>query len=62
MYPEADIPVLQMSLPTLEPDELLEHFAPMFLTSGASGDPAQTPAQPIDGFRMGLAKRSFLTG
>ena len=29
MYPEADIPVLQMSLPTLEPDELLEHFAPI---------------------------------
>jgi 4,5-DOPA dioxygenase extradiol len=137
MYPDADIPVLQMSLPTLEPDQLLEigrrlrplrdegvliigsgftthglpflrdwrtdatppgwsrefdawtaealargavdeladfrtrapgmpyahptieHFAPMFLTLGASGDPEQAPGQPIDGFWMGLAKRSF---
>jgi 4,5-DOPA dioxygenase extradiol len=137
MYPEADIPVLQMSLPTLEPDRLLdlgrrlaplrdsgvlivgsgftthglpflrdwrpdaaapgwsrefdawaaevlargavdeladfrsrapgmpwahptiEHFAPMFLTLGASGDPSLPPDQPIDGFWMGLAKRSF---
>ena len=137
MYPEADIPVLQMSLPTLEPDRLLElgrrlaplrdegvlivgsgftthglpflrdwrpdaaapgwsrvfdawaaevlsrgavdeladfrsrapgmpyahptieHFAPMFLTLGASADAEQSPDQPIDGFWMGLAKRSF---
>ncbi|MFC7535624.1 dioxygenase [Actinoplanes sp. GCM10030250] len=139
MYPEADIPVLQMSLPTLEPGRLLdlgarlaplrdegvliigsgftthglpflrdwrpeadapgwsrefdawtaealsrgavdeladfrsrapgmpyahptiEHFAPMFLTLGASGTPEAAPAQPIDGFWMGLAKRSFQT-
>ncbi|MBG0562306.1 dioxygenase family protein [Actinoplanes aureus] len=139
MFPEADIPVLQMSLPTLEPDRLLdlgarlaplrdegvliigsgftthglpflrdwrpeaaapgwssefdawtaealargaideladfrdrapgmpyahptiEHFAPMFLTLGASGDPEAAPEQPIDGFWMGLAKRSFQT-
>ncbi|WP_045748067.1 MULTISPECIES: class III extradiol ring-cleavage dioxygenase [Actinoplanes] len=138
MYPEADIPVLQMSLPTDEPDRLLElgrrlaplrdegvliigsgftthglpflrdwrpdaaapgwsrefdawaaetlargavdeladfrdrapgmpyahptveHFSPMFLTLGASGNPEQAPEQPIDGFWMGLAKRSFL--
>jgi 4,5-DOPA dioxygenase extradiol len=137
MYPDADIPVLQMSLPTLEPDRLLdlgarlaplreegvlivgsgftthglpflrdfrtdapapgwsrefdawtaetlargavdeladfrsrapgmpyahptiEHFAPMFLTLGASRDPQEAPDQPIDGFWMGLAKRSF---
>ncbi|UQU61346.1 dioxygenase [Couchioplanes caeruleus] len=137
MYPDADIPVLQMSLPTLEPDRLLElgrrlaplreegvliigsgftthglpflrefrtdapapgwsrefdawaaealtrgavdeladfrsrapgmpyahptieHFAPMFLTLGASGNPEQSAEQPIDGFWMGLAKRSF---
>jgi 4,5-DOPA dioxygenase extradiol len=137
MYPQADIPVLQMSLPTLEPGKLLdlgrrlaplrdegvlivgsgftthglpfvrdfrpdapapgwsrefdawtaealsrgavdeladfrrlapgmpyahptiEHFAPMFVTLGASGDPEQSPEQPIDGFWMGLAKRSF---
>jgi len=140
MYPDADIPVLQMSLPTLEPDKLLdlgrrlaplrdegvlivgsgftthglpflrdfrtdapapgwsrefdawasetlargavdelaafrdrapgmpwahptiEHFAPMFLTLGAAGDPEQAPEQPIDGFWMGLAKRSFQVG
>ena len=137
MYPDADVPVLQMSLPTLEPDRLLdlgrrlaplrdegvlivgsgftthglpflrefrpdapapgwsrefdawaaetlargavdeladfrsrapgmpyahptiEHFAPMFLTLGASGNPEQAPDQPIDGFWMGLAKRSL---
>jgi 4,5-DOPA dioxygenase extradiol len=137
MYPDADVPVLQMSLPTLEPDRLLdlgrrlaplredgvlvvgsgftthglpflrdrrtdapapgwsrefdawaaetlargavdeladfrrrapgmpyahptiEHFAPMFLTLGASGDPERAPDQPIDGFWMGLAKRSL---
>ena len=137
MYPEADIPVLQMSLPTLEPDRLLalgrrlaplrdegvlvvgsgftthglpflrdwrpeasvpgwsrefdawaaetlargavdeladfrsrapgmpyahptiEHFAPMFLTLGAADDPERAPEQLIDGFWMGLAKRSL---
>jgi 4,5-DOPA dioxygenase extradiol len=137
MYPDADIPVLQMSLPTLEPDRLLaigrrlvplrdegvlvvgsgftthglpflrdwrpgaeapgwsrefdawtaetlargavdelaefrtrapgmpyahptiEHFAPMFLTLGAADDPERAPEQPIDGFWMGLSKRSF---
>jgi 4,5-DOPA dioxygenase extradiol len=140
MYPDADIPVLQMSLPTLEPARLLEvgrrlaplrdegvlivgsgftthglpflrdfrvdapapgwsrefdawtaetlrrgavdeladfrhrapgmpyahptieHFAPVFVTLGASGDPEQSPDQPIDGFWMGLAKRSFQIG
>ena len=137
MYPDADIPVLQMSLPTLEPDRLLElgrrlaplrdegvliigsgftthglpflrdwrpdaaapgwsrefdawagetlargavdelagfrdrapgmpwahptieHFAPIFLTLGAADDPERAPDQPIDGFWMGLAKRSL---
>jgi 4,5-DOPA dioxygenase extradiol len=38
----------------------IEHFAPMFLTLGAATDPEGTPDQPIDGFWMGLAKRSFL--
>jgi 4,5-DOPA dioxygenase extradiol len=37
----------------------IEHFAPMFLALGASADPEQAPDQPIDGFWMGLAKRSF---
>ncbi len=141
MYPDTDVPVLQMSLPTLEPDALLalgrrlrplrdegvlvlgsgftthglpfltrqhwadpstpapgwsvafdewadeqlrngdveglaafreaapgmphahptiEHLAPMFVTLGAADDPERAPAQPIDGFWMGLAKRSFV--
>jgi len=38
----------------------IEHFAPMFVTLGASGDPSRAPGQPIDGFWMGLAKRSFI--
>ena len=137
MYPDADIPVLQMSLPTLEPGRLLEigrrlaplreegvlivgsgftthglpflrdfrpeaaapgwsrdfdawtaetlargavdeladfrrrapgmpyahptieHFAPMFLTLGASGNPEHSPEQRVEGFWMGLSKRSF---
>ena len=37
----------------------VEHFAPMFLTLGAAGDPERAPEQPIDGFWMGPAKRSF---
>ena len=140
MYPDADVPVLQMSLPTLDPERLLElgrrlqplrdegvliigsgftthglpfltrehwmspdaappgwsvefdawtrerlaasdvdslaafrdrapgmpyahptieHFAPMFVTLGAAGRPDAAPTQTIDGFWMGLAKRSF---
>ena len=140
MYPEADIPVLQMSLPTLEPDRLLdlgrrlrplrdegvlvvgsgftthglpflsrthwesvdapppgwsaefdawarersqagdveslasfrdrapgmpfahptiEHFAPLFVTLGVSSDVEAPADQVIDGFWMGLAKRSL---
>ena len=37
----------------------IEHFAPLFVTLGASSDPAQSADQVIDGFWMGLAKRSF---
>lgn len=140
MYPEADIPVLQMSLPTDDPDRLLalgerlrplrdegvlivgsgftthglpflsrehwtsttaappgwsvefdrwadealargdvdeltgfrdrapgmpyahptvEHFTPLFVTLGAATDPAGPADQRIDGYWMGLAKRSF---
>ncbi len=136
MYPEAEIPVLQMSMPTLDPQRLLElgtrlrplreegvliigsgftthglpfltdptpnatapgwsrefdewaaerfaagdlealldfratapgmphahptieHFAPLFVALGASVDPEQIPVQVVDGFWMGLAKRS----
>lgn len=137
MYPDADIPVLQVSLPTLEPESLMdlgrrlrdlrdegvlvlgsgftthglpyltdrtptatppgwssefdawtaerlaaadvdglvdfrtrapgmpyahptiEHFAPLFVALGASDDPGQVPHQVIDGFWMGLSKRSI---
>jgi 4,5-DOPA dioxygenase extradiol len=141
MYPHADVPVLQISLPTLEPDRLLalgrrlrelrdqgvliigsgftthglpflsrqhwsdpaapppgwstefdhwvqerlaagdvealiafrdrapgmpyahptiEHFAPLFVTLGAADDPEAPPEQVIDGYWMGLAKRSLV--
>ena len=137
MYPEADVPVLQMSLPTHDPDRLLklgerlrplrdegvliigsgflthglpflkefrieadapgwstdfdawagealargdvdelaayrdrapgmpyahptvEHYTPLFLTLGAATDPGTPGAQVIDGFWMGLSKRSL---
>ncbi|SRX82839.1 hypothetical protein [Rhodococcus jostii RHA1] [Mycolicibacterium parafortuitum] len=136
MYPAADIPVLQISLPTLDPERLLhlgerlrplrdagvlimgsgftthglpflhdpspdaeppgwsvdfdewaadrmtagdvdalidfrvqapgmpyahptiEHFAPLFVALGASDDPGQRQKQVVDGYWMGLAKRS----
>jgi 4,5-DOPA dioxygenase extradiol len=137
MYPDADIPVLQISMPTLDPDRLLalgrrlaplrdegvliigsgflthglpflrdfsvdqrpqgwstefdawaaetlargaideladfrqrapgmpyahptiEHFAPMFVTLGAATTPDAPPEQRIEGFWIGLSKRSF---
>ncbi|KGN41327.1 extradiol ring-cleavage dioxygenase [Knoellia aerolata DSM 18566] len=136
MYPDADIPVLQLSLPTHQPERLLdlgrrlrslresgvlvigsgymthglpyldwsdpsnvpgwssdfdlwaaealargdvdelsgfrdrapgmpyahptvEHFTPLFVTLGASADPAAAPTTTIDGYAIGLAKRSF---
>ncbi|MFC4336499.1 dioxygenase family protein [Salininema proteolyticum] len=137
MYPDADVPVLQMSLPTLDPrglydlgarlaplrdegvlivgsgffthnlrtldtgggvaggmaefdqwgresldasdlDALLdfqhkapdarfahprtEHFAPLFVTLGAGGDELGSQRTVIDGFWMGLAKRSVQIG
>ena len=34
-------------------------FAPLFVALGASGDPEQRPRQVIDGYWMGLAKRSI---
>jgi 4,5-DOPA dioxygenase extradiol len=137
MYPEADVPVLQMSMPTLDPQRLFdlgrrlrplrdegvlivgsgfmthglpflrdwrvdadppgwsrefdawsaealargdvdtlmdfrstapgmpyahpttEHLAPLFVTLGAASDPEGSAETEIDGFFMGLAKRSF---
>jgi 4,5-DOPA dioxygenase extradiol len=37
----------------------VEHFTPLFVTLGATLDPEQVPDQKIDGFWMGLSKRSF---
>lgn len=137
MYPEADIPVVQLSLPTHDPEQLLalggrlrtlrehgvliigsgflthglpflrdwrieatppgwsvdfdlwaaealgsgdlesllafrdrapgmpyahptvEHLSPLFVALGASDDPEATPVTEVDGYFMGLAKRSF---
>jgi 4,5-DOPA dioxygenase extradiol len=138
MYPEADIPVLQMSMPDLQPEHLfdigrrlaplreegvlimgsgfmthglpfiheywdgragapgwsaefdkwaaetlergdldalfdfrnrapgmpyahptVEHFAPLFVTLGAATEPGEAPTFKIEGFWLGLAKRSF---
>ncbi|GIU99453.1 MAG: dioxygenase [Actinomycetota bacterium] len=137
MYPEADVPVLQMSMPSLDPERLfelgrrlrplreegvlvmgsgflthglpflrdwrpdapapgwsrefdawarealargdvdelmafrdrapgmpyahptVEHFAPLFVALGAASDPEAPPETTIEGFYMGLAKRSF---
>ena len=36
-----------------------DHFLPLFVTLGASTDPAAPVATVIDGYWMGLAKRSF---
>lgn len=37
----------------------VEHFAPLFVTLGASDAPGRGIDQVVDGFWMGLAKRSF---
>jgi 4,5-DOPA dioxygenase extradiol len=37
----------------------IEHFSPLFVALGACSDPGQTPRQVIDGYWMGLAKRSI---
>jgi 4,5-DOPA dioxygenase extradiol len=139
MYPDADVPVLQMSIPTHDPERLLalgarlrtlreqgvlvvgsgfmthglpfvdwhapervpgwsadfdawaadalargnvdelanfrtrapgmpyahptvEHFTPLFVTLGAASDPEAPVTTAIDGYFIGLAKRSFQTG
>jgi hypothetical protein len=36
-----------------------EHFAALFVALGASGHPEQAPEQVVDGYWMGLAKRSI---
>ena len=37
----------------------VEHFAPLFVTLGAASDPEESPDTAIEGFFLGLAKRSF---
>ena len=37
----------------------VEHFAPIFITLGASSQPDTAPTTAIDGYWMGLSKRSF---
>jgi 4,5-DOPA dioxygenase extradiol len=36
-----------------------EHYAPLFVTLGAASDPEASPATAIEGFAMGLSKRSI---
>ena len=37
----------------------VEHFAPIFITLGAATEPEAAPEMTIDGYWMGLSKRSF---
>jgi 4,5-DOPA dioxygenase extradiol len=37
----------------------VEHFAPLFVALGAATDPTEAPKFTIDGYWLGLAKRSF---
>ena len=37
----------------------VEHFAPIFITLGTAAEPESAPVTPIDGYWMGLSKRSF---
>jgi 4,5-DOPA dioxygenase extradiol len=37
----------------------VEHFTPLFVTLGAATDPTVPPTTTIDGYAIGLAKRSF---
>ena len=37
----------------------VEHYSPLFVTLGAATDPAEPGVQVIDGFWMGLSKRSL---
>jgi 4,5-DOPA dioxygenase extradiol len=39
----------------------VEHFTPLFITLGAAADPTAPVTTTIDGFRIGLARRSFQT-
>ena len=47
-------PAVQYAHPTVE------HFTPLFITLGAATDTSVAPETLIDGYFMGLAKRSIL--
>ena len=38
----------------------VEHFTPLFVTLGAASNPEDVPETLIEGFWMGLSKRSLL--
>jgi 4,5-DOPA dioxygenase extradiol len=48
MYPDARVPVLQLSIPTR-----------LFVTLGAATDPSAPVTTTVGGYFLGLAKRSF---
>lgn len=54
----ADFKNLAPGMPYAHPT--VEHLTPLFLTLGAATDPSQPSEQIIDGYWMGLAKRSIL--
>lgn len=37
----------------------VEHFTPLFVTLGAASDPTEPTSTTIDGYAVGLAKRSL---
>ena len=37
----------------------VEHFAPLFVTLGAAAKPDDAPKTAIEGYFLGLSKRSF---
>jgi len=37
----------------------VEHFAPLFVALGAATEPGEAPTFTIEGYWLGLAKRSF---
>jgi 4,5-DOPA dioxygenase extradiol len=50
---KAEAPGMPYSHPTVE------HYTPLFVTLGAATDPEEPGEQVIDGFWMGLSKRSL---
>ena len=50
---KAEAPGMPYAHPTIE------HFIPLFVTLGASGNPEKGVESTIDGYRVGFSKRSF---